>query len=101
MTDGEKRLWRELPLFKGNYGVHVRRQVPIGPYIVDFAIIKHMLIIELDGEHHFTPNGLQRDACRDAYLVPAGYRIVRINTGELAENLDGCIDSILHTLRLA
>ena len=98
MTDGEKRLWRELRLFKQNYGIHVRRQVPIGAYVVDFAILSHKLIVELDGEHHFTPEGEARDQIRDAKLAALGYRIHRIKTGELDETLDGCIETLLREL---
>ena len=37
MTDAERRLWRYLR--RHFLGVHFRRQVPIGPYIVDFACL--------------------------------------------------------------
>jgi very-short-patch-repair endonuclease len=98
MTDGERRLWRELRRFKNDYGIHVRRQAPIGPYIVDFVIQSHRLVIELDGEHHATAVGMARDARRDAKLAELGYRVHRINTGELDENLDGCIETLLREL---
>ncbi len=38
MTDGERKLWSELKEFRRLYGLHARKQVPIGPYVVDFAI---------------------------------------------------------------
>ena len=98
MTEGERRLWSELKRFRADYGVHVRRQAPIGPYVVDFAIVAHRLVIEVDGEHHFSPAGLARDAKRDAHLADLGYRVMRINTGELAHNRDGCIETILREL---
>ena len=98
MTDGERKLWRELRLFKQTYTIHVRRQVPIGNYVVDFAIPSHNLIVELDGEHHFTPQGRALDQNRDAKLAALGYRIHRINTGELDDNLDGCIETLLREL---
>lgn len=100
MTDGEKRLWRELRQFKARYNVHVRRQVPIGPYIADFAVLKHHLIIEVDGQHHFTSQGRLRDARRDAWLAGRGYRILRINTGGLADNFDGCVEAVMAELGL-
>lgn len=98
MTDGEKRLWRELRDFRIHYGMHVRRQVPIGPYVADFAILKAKLIIEIDGEHHFTLHGLENDARRDFDFGQLGYRVLRINTGELADNFDGCVETILREL---
>ena len=101
LTGGEAKLWSELKQFRRLYGLHVRRQVPIGPYFADFAIQSRKLIIELDGEHHFQPGGLERDMKRDAWLSELGYRTLRITTGELSENLDGCIETILRELGLA
>jgi very-short-patch-repair endonuclease len=98
MTEGEKTLCQELREFKRLYGVHVRKQVPIGPYIADFAIQSAKLINELDGQHHFSPEGLARDQQRDDWFDRAGYRIIRINTGDWSDNADGCIETILHTL---
>ncbi|MEO1746121.1 MAG: DUF559 domain-containing protein [Pseudomonadota bacterium] len=95
LTTGEAKLWSELKQFRRIYGIHVRRQVPIGPYFADFAILSHGLIIELDGEHHFTASGQQHDANRDATMLANGYRTFRINTGEWSENPDGCIETLL------
>jgi len=77
------------------YGLHARKQAPIGPYVVDFVIHERSLIIEVDGEHHFTPDGIEHDAKRDRWLVGKGYKVVRINTGELSDSFDGCIEEIL------
>jgi very-short-patch-repair endonuclease len=100
MTDGEKRLWRDLREFKRLYGIQVRRQTPIGPYVADFAIHSAKLVIEIDGEHHFTTRGIERDRNRDTWLAEAGYRVVRFNTGELADSFDACIEKILYELGL-
>jgi very-short-patch-repair endonuclease len=100
MTEGERRLWSELKEFRRWYGVHVRKQAPIGPYIVDFAIHERKLVIEVDGEHHFTAEGLARDARRDAWLEGVGYRVLRLSTGDLSESFDGCVQEILDVLGL-
>jgi very-short-patch-repair endonuclease len=94
MTNGEKRLWRELKDFKRHYNIHVRKQTPIGPYIADFAIHEIKLIIEVDGEHHFTEHGQMRDRTRDAWFVTQGFETLRFTTGDLDE-LDACINTIL------
>jgi len=100
LTEGERRLWSELREFKRWYGIHVRKQAPIGSYVVDFAIHEQKLIIEVDGEHHFIPDGMRGDQMRDAWLSGRGYRILRFNTGELADSFDGCIEEILGVLGL-
>lgn len=100
MTDGERKLWSELRDFRRLYGIHVRKQVPIGPYIADFAIHSKKLIIEVDGEHHFTPNGTMRDMRRDAWFATQGYMTIRMTTGELSDSFDGCVEEILRALGL-
>ncbi|WP_159589253.1 endonuclease domain-containing protein [Chelativorans xinjiangense] len=97
-TEGEKRLWRELKEFRKLYGVHVRRQVPIGPYVADFAIHSARLVIEVDGQFHTEPERMASDATRDRWLHQASYRVLRFRTGELDETLDGCIEEILREL---
>jgi len=100
MTDGERKLWSELREFRRWYGVHVRKQAPVGPYFPDFVVHEHRLVIEVDGEHHFTSEGLVRDVKRDAWLESIGYRVLRFNTGELSESFDGCVTEILDALGL-
>jgi very-short-patch-repair endonuclease len=100
MTDGEKRLWSELKEFRKLYGLHARKQVPIGRFVVDFAFQQHKLVIDVDGEHHFTSEGLRRDGERDAWLGRVGYRVLRFNTGELSDSFGGCVEEILRALGL-
>ncbi|PSJ64944.1 hypothetical protein C7I84_04190 [Mesorhizobium ephedrae] len=100
MTDGERRLWSELREFRRWYGIHVRRQAPIGPYVADFVIHEHRLVIEVDGEHHFLPDRMSRDLRRDEWLASQGYKVLRLTTGELSDSFEGCIIEILHALGL-
>ena len=95
MTNGETKLWRLLREFRKLYGIHVRKQVPIGPFVADFAIHEARLVIEVDGESHFERDGPDRDRMRDDWFADAGYRAIRLTTGELAENPGGCIEHIL------
>ena len=98
MTDGERRLWAELREFRRWYGIHVRRQAPIGAYVADFVIHVRRLVIEVDGQHHFEPERLLRDRKRDGWLAEQGYRVLRFNTGELSDAFEGCIEEILREL---
>ncbi len=95
MTEGERQLWSELREFRRLYGVHVRRQAPIGMYVADFVIHEDKLVIEVDGQHHFTPEGIRRDARRDAWFTSQGYRTIRMTTGDLADAFDGCVEEVL------
>ncbi|MDZ7823425.1 MAG: endonuclease domain-containing protein [Ahrensia sp.] len=79
------------------HGIHFRRQAPIGPFVVDFAVQKHKLILEVDGEHHFTPDAEGQDQHRDKWLNKAGYRVLRFTTGDL-DDLEACINTVLDHL---
>lgn len=98
MTDDERRPWAGSRHFRRWYGIDVRKQVPIGYYVVDSAIHEHRLVIEVDGEHYFTADGLRRDVARDAWLEGRGSRGLRFNTGELGGSLGGCVEEILRAL---
>ncbi|WP_292578838.1 MULTISPECIES: DUF559 domain-containing protein [unclassified Mesorhizobium] len=100
MTEGELKLWSELKEFRRLYGLHVRKQAPIGLYIVDFVLHEKGLVIEVDGEHHFAPDRMERDRIRDSWLGQQGYRVLRFSTGELTESFDGCVEEILREIRV-
>ncbi|QDV22342.1 hypothetical protein Q31a_06260 [Aureliella helgolandensis] len=59
-------------------GQKFRREFPIPPYTVDFCCAELKLVIEIDGESHFTKDGLEHDRQRDAYLRRIGYQVLRI-----------------------
>ena len=64
-TDSELRLWRLLRDRRLS-GFKFRRQVPVGPYIVDFLCVGAKLIVEADGSQHAER---RHDSIRDAYLA--------------------------------
>jgi len=72
-TDAELSLWKILRS-RRLAGMKFRRQVPIGPWIVDFVAFERKLIIEADGSQH--ADGV-RDARRDADLKQRGFEILR------------------------
>ena len=77
-------------------GLPFRRQVPLGPYIVDFLCAKQRLIIEVDGGKHA---GANVDRTRTAWLEGRGFRILRFWNNDVLGNLDGVIEAILLVLR--
>jgi very-short-patch-repair endonuclease len=94
MTDAERRLWfavRDRRL----RGWRVRRQVPIGTFMVDVPCKEAGLIVEVDGgQHADSPHDRRRDAC----LRRAGYRIVRVWNNDVLTNPDGALEHILAAL---
>ena len=51
--------------------------------------------MELDGAQHGLPPGQRHDSMCDAYMQAAGYRVLRFWNSEVAENLDGVVETIL------
>jgi very-short-patch-repair endonuclease len=92
-TDAEARLWRRLRNWPIR-GTHFRRQVPIGPYIVDFACMAAHLVIEMDGSQHGVSENVIRDEARTRWLEAAGYRVIRFWNNDLVNNMDGVLESI-------
>jgi very-short-patch-repair endonuclease len=85
MTPAERKLWAVLRGFP----VRFRRQRPIGPYVVDFYCAEVGLVIEVDGESHYSDEGRAHDAGRDAYLQGLGLRVLRFSNLETLANPEG------------
>jgi very-short-patch-repair endonuclease len=83
-TDAEARLWRRLRHWPMR-GTHFRRQVSIGPYIVDFACMAAHLVIEMDGSQHGVSENVIRDEARTRWLEAAGYRVIRFWNNDLVK----------------
>lgn len=74
-------------------GLKFRRQVPVGPYVVDFYCAGHQLVVELDGQSHDGQS--ESDAKRSAFLELQGLRVIRVTNSELAKNPEGVARFIL------
>lgn len=73
-------------------GVKSRRQVPVGPYVVDFLCEQERLIIELDGSQHVERK--EYDEGRTEYLRSRGYEVIRFWDSDVFRNLDGVLYAI-------
>jgi len=73
-------------------GYRFRRQVPIGPYVVDFACFKARLVIELDGSQH--AKAFERDQQRTAWLASQDFRVLRFWDNDVLLQTDGVLEAI-------
>ncbi len=95
MTDAERRVARILRL--GDLtGFKFRRQVPIGPYVVDFVCHQRRLVIEVDGGQH-NPS-LPDEIARTRFLNGEGYRVLRLWNSDVLSNPDGVYSVIVDAL---
>src|SRR5712691_9464826 len=92
-TNAEMALWRHLRKLETK-GTHFRRQVPIGPYVADFACMASRLVIELDGSHHGEEPSKAHDESRTRWFESEGYRVLRFWNNDLVTNLVGVLETI-------
>jgi len=97
MTGAEAKLWSLLR--NKNLGVRFRREVPYGPFILDFLAIKPKLVVELDGSQHYTREFREKDTIRDTYLKKRGLTVLRYSTGEFMRNPNGIIQDIAEQVK--
>jgi very-short-patch-repair endonuclease len=94
LTNAELRLWwllRSQQLAATKF----RRQVPIGPWVVDFVSFERMLVVEADGSQHIES---VRDLTRDADLRSRGFRILRFWNNDIIGNADGVLQQIMEKI---
>jgi very-short-patch-repair endonuclease len=88
----ERALWK---LLRDRRLEHLkfRRQVPIGPYVVDFLCLRHRLIVEADGPFH--EDNAAHDAERDAWLASQGFRVLRFANDMIIGQTAGVLAAIV------
>ncbi len=96
MTDAELSLWMRLRAEQIR-GYRFRRQVPIGPYVADFACLKAHLVIEVDGGQH--AQGQERDDRRTAWLESRGFRVLRFWDNDVLQHTTGVLETIHAALK--
>ena len=82
-TPAERRVWRYLrthPL-----GYKFRRQVPIGPFIVDFYCAQLKMILEIDGKHHERPDMHEYDDARTMEFYIHRLRVFRMTNDDVRD----------------
>src|SRR5690348_8599799 len=81
-TSAEATLWL---LLKNSQceGRKFRRQHSIGKFIVDFYCPSEKLVIELDGDQHFTEEGHAYDEKRSEYFKTLGISTIRFENWEI------------------
>ena len=94
-TPAERKLWFE---FLRDRPVRFTRQKPLGQYIADFYCSSCRLVIEVDGDSHFTDQGASYDAARTAALQAEGIRVLRMTNLEVMEEFEGVCQRIREAL---
>jgi very-short-patch-repair endonuclease len=86
MTPAEKKLWYGyLRMFK----FRILRQRPINNFIVNLFCAQLRLLIEVDGESHFTDEGKDYDWERTQILEGYGLKVLRFSNDEVLQDWEG------------
>ena len=91
MTTAERKLWFE---YLRQFPLKVYRQRPIDHYIVDFFCPKLKLVIEVDGDTHFTDDAEEYDRIRSETLEGYGLTIIRFTNNEMFHNFSAVCATI-------
>ncbi|HHQ4695661.1 endonuclease domain-containing protein [Aeromonas veronii] len=97
-TLAEQKLWQHLRN-RRLAGVKFRRQMPIGPYVVDFISLEQGLVIEVDGSQHGTQANQIHDEARTAYLNQQGFRVIRVWNNDVLSQMEVVLAHIWLSLR--
>ena len=87
-TREERKIWELLSRYRPKF----TRQLPIGPYIADFACRQARLVVEIDGGQHAGSAG---DRVRDVWLQEQGWTVFRLWNRDVRENPVGAAEAIL------
>ena len=83
-TFPERLLWSRLR--RQALGVPIRRQTPIGSFVVDSYVPAARLVVEVDGRSR--DGRLSLDARGDAALQAMGLRVLRVSNGDVLADVD-------------
>jgi len=98
MTEPEKRLWQILR--NSQMGVKFRRQHGIGDYIADFYCPELKLVIEIDGDSHFSIEAQGYDKIRDDFMLSLNIETIRLKNDDVMQNIEGVYQYIKHQIDL-
>jgi very-short-patch-repair endonuclease len=92
-TSAETTLWNVLR--NKSTGYKFRRQHPIDMFIIDFYCAEAKLLIEIDGDSHFTPKQEEYDKARTEYLEDLGYKVIRFTNNDVRYHILAVADEIM------
>ncbi len=75
------------------------RQKPLGQYVADFYCASQRLVIELDGDSHYTDQALRYDAARTEALGLLGIRVIRFTNLEVMQDFEAVCEIVIAALK--
>lgn len=75
--------------------VKLRRQHPVGPFVIDYYCAAAGLGVEIDGLAHDMGNRPEQDIARDRYLAGQGITILRMTARDVLRDVDAAAEMII------
>lgn len=97
MTPAERRMWYDI---LKNLPFRFLRQRVIGNYIADFYCAAKQLIIEVDGDSHFSEEAIAYDRERTTYFSGLNIKVVRFRNDEVLGNPDAVFEELSSLLNM-
>ncbi|AUV86828.1 endonuclease domain-containing protein [Vibrio campbellii] len=94
MPKPEEVLWQKIR--RKQLGVKFRRQHGIGRYIVDFYCAELNLVIEIDGDSHFSDEGKEKDTIRDSFMETLGIKVLRFTNEEVMKQTESVLERLFN-----
>ncbi|ALF54946.1 endonuclease [Nostoc piscinale CENA21] len=91
MTPAEKKLWCD---YLRAFQFRVLRQRPIHHFIVDFYCPNLQVVIEIDGDSHFTDEGQDYDRERTRILEGYCLKIIRFTNSQVLNHFESVCEQI-------
>ena len=98
MTEAEKKLRYK---FLQPLDIKVLRQQPIDKYIVDFYVASKKLVIEIDGDTHWTDDEIKYDEKRTKILNNLWLTVIRFTNDEVYNNFESVCWKIEQYLKIS
>ncbi|WP_103669995.1 endonuclease domain-containing protein [Pseudanabaena sp. BC1403] len=85
MTPAERKLWHQ---YLRTFKFKVYRQRPIDYFIADFYCPSLKLVIEVDGERHYSDEGKDYDQERTQQLEGYGIKVIRFTNHQVLNEFE-------------
>jgi very-short-patch-repair endonuclease len=93
MSLPEVLLWQALR--KASDGVKIRRQHPLGPYVLDFYCAEAKIAVEIDGIAHDMGDRPALDEVRERWLCDQDIEVMRIPAAEVLRSVSDTAEAIV------
>jgi len=91
MSLPEVLLWQHFR----NADVQLRRQHPIGPFVIDYYCPEARLGVEIDGIVHSMGHSAEHDTQLTQYLAERGIEIIRVAASDVLDNVEAAAAMIV------